>query len=219
MKRTRILIIDDHPAMRHGLAQLIDQEFDFEVCGEAEDRTSALDAITRSSPDFILLDIALKDKSNTGLDLIHDIQTRLGDIPILVVSMHDEALYAERALRAGARGYLMKQEPIRQILVAIRQILAGGVYLSEAVNTSLLLGHVGSISKPDKADRIDSLSSREFEIFRLIGNGMQPREIAAALNLSAKTVESHRSNMRKKLGFPSARELALYAVDWTRRNP
>jgi DNA-binding NarL/FixJ family response regulator len=219
MKTTQILIVDDHPAMRYGLAQLIDKEPDLEVCGEAEDRPTVLAALQRTPPDFILLDIALKDKSGTGLDLIRDIQSRLGDIPILIVSMHDEALYAERALRAGARGYLMKQEPVREVITAIRRMLDGGVYLSSEMNNALLLRHVGPARKPAKLDPTECLSNREFEVFRLIGKGMQPREIGGALNLSTKTVEAHRLNMRKKLGLADARELAGFAVDWTHRNP
>jgi DNA-binding NarL/FixJ family response regulator len=218
MEKTRILVVDDHPAMRHGLAQLINKEDDLEVCCEAEDRSSVLAAVQNLAPDFILLDIALKDKSGTGLDLIRDIHNHLSEAPILVMSMYDETLYAERALRAGALGYLMKQEPVREVVNAIRRILEGGVYLSETMNNILLLRHVGPDSEPDNLDPTECLSRREFEVFHLVGNGMQPREIADALNLSTKTVETHRLNIRKKLGLANASELTRFAIAWIRRN-
>ena len=214
---TRVLVVDDHPAMRHGLAQLIDGEPDLEICGEAADRRSMLAAMGRAAPDLVVLDIALKDRSSSGLDLIADLRAQLGDVPILVYSMHEEALYAERALRAGARGYLMKQEPVREVLVAIRHILAGGVYVSQSINKSLLLQHVGLKQKPATNDPSASLTGREFEVFRLIGNGLQPRGIAEALNLSVKTVETHRLNIRRKLGLAKAAELTRLAVEWVHR--
>ncbi len=214
---TRILVVDDHPAMRHGLAQLIAGEADLEICGEAEDRPSMAAAIGKSQPDLVVLDIALKDRSYSGLDLIEDIRTRLGEVPILIFSMHDESLYAERALKAGARGYLMKQESIREVIVAIRRILGGGIYVSKAVRDSLLKQHVGSRPQPDAADPASCLTGREFEVFRLIGEGLQPREIGEALNLSVKTIETHRINIRRKLGLSNASELTRLAVKWIHR--
>ncbi len=218
MKVTKILIVDDHPAMRHGLAQLIGREPDLEVCGEAGTRSEVMDAVSTSPPDFVVLDIALKDKSSTGLDLIRDIHKRLGPIPILIVSMHDESLYAERALHAGARGYLMKQEPVRQVIAAVRRILAGGVYVSEEMNAALLRQHVGPNQNGASMTPVERLSGREFEVFRLIGKGLQPREIGTELFLSTKTVETHRLNMRRKLGFANASDLTRFAVDWFRSN-
>lgn len=214
---TRILVVDDHPAMRHGLAQLIAGEPGLEICGEAEDRQSMIGAIDRSPPDLIVLDIGLKDRSCSGLDLIEDIRARLGEVPILIFSMHDESLYAERALRAGARGYLMKQESVREVIVAIRQILAGGVYASQGFKESLVKQRVGSKPQPDDGDPATRLTNREFEVFRLIGEGLQPREISNALFLSVKTVETHRINIRKKLGLQNAAELTRLAVKWVHR--
>ncbi len=214
---TRILLVDDHPAMRHGLAQLIAGEPDLEICGEAEDRQSMMAAIDKSPPDLVVLDIGLKNRECSGLDLIEDIRARLGEIPILIFSMHDEALYAERALRAGARGYLMKQESVREVVVAIRQILAGGIYLSQEIKESLLKQHVGPGPQPDAADPASCLTCREFEVFRLIGEGLQPREIGEALFVSTKTVETHRINIRRKLGLQNAAELTRLAVKWVHR--
>lgn len=212
--RTRILLIDDHPAMRHGLAQLIDAEPDLEVCGEAEDRASLLDRLVDTTPDLIVLDIALRDRTCSGLDLVPDIRSRLGEVPILIYSMHDEAFYAERALRAGARGYLMKQEPVRQVIVALRLILEGGVYLSPEINRSLLMRHVGPAAATGRPDPATSLTGRQFEVLRLIGRGLQPREIAGAMNLSVKTVETHRRNIRRRLNLADAAALTRFAVDY-----
>lgn len=218
MKTKRVLLVDDHPAMRHGLAQLIENEPDLEVCCEADDRASALKLLRTGNPDLIVLDIALKDKATSGLDLIQDIRSRCPQIPILMVSMHNEALYAERALRAGARGYLMKQEPVREVIVAIRRILEGGVYLSTAMSDAMLLKHVANIKSAVHKDPIESLSNREFEVFRLVGQGLQPRQIAEQLHLGVKTVETHRLNIRKKLGLPNAAALTRFAVEWMREN-
>jgi len=215
-KITRILIVDDHPAMRHGIAQLIANEKDLDVCGEAGDRREALNAIDRDPPDFVVLDIALKDRDRTGLDLIYDIHARAGQIPILIYSMHEETIYAERALRAGARGYLMKQEPARRIIVAVRKIINDGIYVSDLINHKILLRHIGSPGKQQApATPEDCLSGREFEVFRLIGKGLQPRDIAQKLYLSTKTVETHRMNIRKKLGKANAAEVTRYAVEWS----
>ena len=214
---TRILVVDDHPAMRHGLVQLIASEPDLEICGEAEDRQTMLEAIGRASPDLVVLDIALTDRSCSGLDLIADIRMQLGAVPILVYSMHDEALYAERALRAGARGYLMKQEPVRDVVAAIRIILEGGVYVSETISKSLLRQHVGQKPRIEATNPAACLTDREFEVFRLVGQGLQPREIAEALARSVKTVESHRLNIRRKLGLDSAAALTRYAIEWVHR--
>lgn len=216
MKKTRILIVDDHPAMRHGLAQLIAKESDLEVCNEAGDRRETLAAIRRDSPDFVILDIGLKDPAGTGLDLIQEIHAHAGPVPILIYSMHDELVYAERALRSGARGYLMKQEPVREIIRAIRRILQTGVYVSEEINRRILLHHVGKSKKPRSraSSPQDCLTDREFEVFRLVGKGLHPREIAKRLHLSVKTVETHRMNIRKKLDLADASTLIRYAVEW-----
>ncbi|GAB6057859.1 response regulator [Desulfonatronum parangueonense] len=216
-RKTQILIVDDHPAVRHGIAQLIAAEPDLAVSGEAADRDEALQAISRHKPDFVVLDISLKGKSGSGLELVDVIHELAGPIPILIYSMHDEVLYALRALRAGARGYLMKQEPVRQVIAAIRTVLAGGVFVSEDMQQALLQRHVSPGTEPLPASPIQSLSDREVAVFQYIGHGLQPREIASALVLSVKTVETHRMNIRKKLGLTNASELTRFAVNWMRR--
>ncbi len=218
MSATKIMLVDDHPAMRHGLAQLINAEADLDVCGEADDRPGAMAVFERRRPDLVVVDVALKDSSSSGLDLVCDLRARRADLPILVYSMHDEALYAERALRMGARGYLMKQQPVRELLVAVRRVLDGGVYVSPAITSRLLLRHVGDTRGPLVTDPTACLSSREFEVFRLIGKGLPPREIGEVLHLSPKTIETHRQNIRKKLGLMNASELTRRAVEWGRKS-
>jgi len=215
-KKTRVFLVDDHPAMRHGIAQLVARENDLEVCGEAGDRRETLNAIAGDPPDLIILDIALKDPDRTGLDLVSEIHACVGPVPILIYSMHDEKIYAERALRAGARGYLMKQEPVRRIIHAVRAIIKDGIYVSEEIGRRILLKHIGaSPEQQPSATPEDCLSEREFEVFRLIGKGLQPREIAQKLYLSTKTVETHRMNIRKKFGMANASEVTRYAVEWS----
>ena len=214
--KTRVLIVDDHPAMRHGIAQMVAKEKDLEVSGEAGDCRETLNAITSAPPGFIVLDIGLKDSEYTGLDLVSEIHASVGPVPILIYSMHDEKIYAERALRAGARGYLMKQEPVRQLIHAIRAIIKDGIYVSEEVKRKILLKQIGTVS--EKQQNIipeESLSIREFEVFRLIGKGLRPREIAQQMCLSTKTVETHRMNIRKKFGMLNAAEVTRYAVEWS----
>lgn len=208
-------MVDDHPAMRHGIAQLVAREKDLEVCGEAGDRRDTLNAIADDPPGLIVLDIALKDTDRTGLDLVSEIHACVGPVPILIYSMHDEKIYAERALRAGARGYLMKQEPVRRIIHAIRTIIQDGIYVSEEIARRILLKHIGA--SPEEQPLVtleDCLSKRQFEVFQLIGKGLQPREIAKKLCLSPKTVETHRMNIRKKFGMATASEVIQYAVEW-----
>ncbi len=207
--------------MRHGIAQLITHEADLEVCGEAADRQSAMENLARVSPDLAIVDIALQGSDQSGLDLIVEIHAAWPDLPLLAYSMHDERNFAERAMRAGARGYLMKQEPVRLLIDAIHRILEGGVFVSEAMNRRLLLLHVGKT--PDRRESVpaqpqDLLTAREFEIFRLIGTGLPPREIARQLCLSVKTIETHRMNIRKKLGMANAFELTRHAVRWVHSN-
>jgi DNA-binding NarL/FixJ family response regulator len=202
--------------MRHGIAQLVAKENDLEVCGEAGDRRETLNAIAGVPPDFIVLDIALKDPDRTGLDLVSEIHACVGPVPILIYSMHDEKIYAERALRAGARGYLMKQEPVRRIIHAIRAIIKDGIYVSEEIGRRILLKHIGA--SPEQQPSVtpeECLSEREFEVFRLIGKGLQPREIGEKLCISTKTVETHRMNIRKKFAMANASEVIRYAVEWS----
>jgi DNA-binding NarL/FixJ family response regulator len=208
--RTRILIVDDHPMMREGLAQLIGNEKDLEVCGQAETGQQAFELVKRLEPGLVLLDISLPDKS--GLDLIKDFQSFFPTLAVLVISMHDEALYAERVLRAGGRGYIMKQEGGKKLMQAIRQVLSGQIFVSEKISLRILENFSGR-TQPRSA--VQSLTDREFEVFQLIGQGLATREIAERLHLSVKTVEVHRVNMKQKLQIETASQLIRYAVQWT----
>ncbi len=205
----KILIVDDHPLVRAGLAQLIGDCPDLEVCGEAADMAEALKQIDASSPDLAIIDLSLAGGS--GLDLIEHIKSRGRDILMLVASMHDEALYAERVLAAGARGYINKQEAQESIIQAIRQVLNGKVYLSQHMTDRLLSGMVDTSG--EKRD-IDSLSNRELQVFELIGQGVTTSQMAEQLNLSIKTIETHQAHIKKKLGLGSAHELNQRAIRW-----
>jgi DNA-binding NarL/FixJ family response regulator len=205
----KILIVDDHPLVRTGLAQLISDCPDLEVCGEAADMAEALKQIDASSPDLAIIDLSLAGGS--GLDLIEHIKSRDRDILMLVASMHDETLYAERVLAAGARGYINKQEAQESIIQAIRQVLNGKVYLSQHMTERLLSGMVDAIG--EKRD-IDSLSNRELQVFELIGQGVTTSQMAEQLNLSVKTIETHQAHIKKKLGLGSAHELNQRAIRW-----
>jgi DNA-binding NarL/FixJ family response regulator len=207
----RLLIVDDHPMMRNGLAQLIDNEGDLKVVAEADNAGQAIQAIAKNKFDLVLVDISLPDKN--GLELIKDIRTLKPDLPILVVSMHDELIYAERVLRAGARGYIMKQEGGQKFLIAIRQVLAGKVFVSEKMSARILENFSG-IQMESSSSPVQKLSDREFEVFQLIGHGVGTRDIAGRLHLSVKTVEVHRANIKGKLNLGTATELVHYAVRW-----
>jgi DNA-binding NarL/FixJ family response regulator len=207
----RLLIVDDHPMMRTGLAQLIDNEVDLKVCAEAENAGQALDIAVRQALDLILLDISLPDKN--GLELIKDIRALKPALPILVVSMHDESLYAERVLRAGGRGYIMKQEGGKKLLQAVRHVLSGQIYVSEKMAAGILETFSGRHTEV-AASPVQQLSDREFEVFQLIGQGKSTREIAVHLHLSAKTVEVHRLNIKKKLKLKTSTDLVRHAVRW-----
>jgi DNA-binding NarL/FixJ family response regulator len=207
----QLLIVDDHPMMRTGLAQLIDNEPDLEVAAEAGNARQALDAVIKLKLDLILLDISLPDKS--GLELIKDIRAVKPEATVLVVSMHDESLYAERVLRAGARGYIMKQEGGKKFLQAIRRVLDGGMFVSEKMSSRILEifsgQHAGQTASP-----LARLSDREFEVFQLIARGADTHEIAKQLRVSVKTVEAHRVHIKEKLQLKTATELVRYAVRW-----
>ena len=206
---TRILIVDDHPLVRTGFAQLIGDCPDLEVCGEAGDMVEALEQIEATRPDLAIIDLSLAGGS--GLDLIERVKTRYKQVLMLVASMHDETLYAERVLTAGARGYINKQEAQDRIIQAIRTVLAGKVYLSQAMTERMLNGMVESDG--DRRD-IESLSNRELQVFELIGRGVPSGQIAAQLNLSVKTIETHQAHIKKKLGLASAHELTQRAIRW-----
>ena len=208
----KVLIVDDHELLRMAVSQLIEHEGDLCVCGEAEDAKGALKSINELKPDIAIVDITLKDSH--GIELVKDIKIRWPDFPVLVLSMHDESFYAERVLRAGARGYVTKAEVSAKVIEGLRKILNGEVYISEAIASKMLSkllgGGSGATSFP-----IDTLSDREFEVFELIGRGLQSRLIAEQLHVSIKTVDAHREHIKKKLGLESATDLLMYAVQWS----
>lgn len=212
--RKRILLVDDHAVVRFGIAQLINRQNDLIVCGEEEDARKALDTITRLQPELIIADLSLKDSS--GLELIRNIKAQFPALPILVVSVHDETVYAEIAFRAGALGYLMKQEALEKIVTAIRRVLTGSVYVSDALGAKMLQQQVRGHTDVQQP-AIKSLSDREVEVFHLIGQWKKTKEIASELHLSVKTVEYYREQIKRKLNLKDASELTQYATAWVQR--
>lgn len=210
-QRHRVLIVDDHPIVREGLRALISQQPDLEVCGEAEGATDAMEKLRSTEPDIAVIDISLKD--GDGLELIRQIRQSESPVRILVSSMHDEGLYARRSLRAGALGYVSKENAARQIVDAIRRVLEGKIYLSEKLSDQLLTQLLRLENDPDYRS-VESLSDRELEVFRCIGQGQTTREIAARLTLSVKTVETYRQRIREKLALRNGAELARRASQW-----
>lgn len=206
----RILLVDDHPIIRQGLRQLIALEPDLKVCGEAESASEAFRALKSLVPDLAVIDISLKDSN--GIDLVRDAHTHYPNLAILVLSMHNEGVYAERVLRAGASGYITKDEAIERFVLAIRKVLAGEVYLTDKLASSLLSRMVTSPTR--KTTGVDDLSNRELQVFDLIGQGLNTRGIADRLHVSPKTVESHRENIKKKLRLADAAKLLRQAVIW-----
>lgn len=211
----RILIVDDHPIFRHGLSELINQENDLEVCGEAEDYHSAWKAIADLAPDMIIVDITLKDMS--GIDLIKEVRKHYKGIPMLVISMHDEALYAERAFRSGARGYVMKQEASESVVQAIRQVMRGGFYASKKVTEDILVRFIEGPREPVESP-LQALTDRELEVFHLIGEGLSISEIGRRLHLSVKTIGTYRERIKEKLNLRNATELLRYALNWAEKD-
>ena len=210
--KTRIFIVDDHPIVREGLSLMMNREPDMMVCGEAEEATRALQAITTAKPDFLIVDISLSGPD--GLDLLKSIRSRYPSLPVLILSMHDESIYAERALRAGANGYIMKQEATERVLVAVRQILTKKVYVSDRIANRMLQQYIkGSVNQSKSP--IAELSDRELEVFRLIGEGHGTRMIADELHLSVKTVESYQAHIKEKLALKNGRELVQRAIQWS----
>ena len=207
----KVYIVDDHPLMRKGLVMTIEKEMGFEVSGQNESAEGALSEIVNDVPDVAVVDISLPGMN--GIELIKNLLHQLPDLKILVVSRHDEELYAERALRAGAKGYLMKLEAAETLITAIRQILKGGIYLSDKIGTKMLMKLTsGNTSKSDNP--LDVLSDRELEVFELTGKGLSTRDIGGKLHISVKTVESHRANIKDKLHLETANELMRHAVRW-----
>ncbi len=209
--KARIVIVDDHPIVRQGLSDLINREKDLVVCAQAEDTSQAIKAIKTMDPDMVIVDISLKEGS--GLELIKDIKFKFDVLPMLVLSMHPEFLYAERALRAGAKGYIMKQEPNKEVIGAIRKILDGALYLSDKMMQKLVYKLVDVEAEAGQS-LSDRLSDRELEVFSLLGQGNGTRQIADKLHLSVKTIETYRSHIKEKLNFESGSELLHHAFLW-----
>jgi len=207
----KVFIVDDHPIVRQGLAQLINQENDLVVCGEASDIPSALQAILKCSPDILIVDISLGQES--GIRLIEEVLIRKPELPALVLSMHDEFLYAERCLKAGAKGYVMKQEPPEKVIQAIKKVLKGGMYISEKLSAKFLHKFITKRSE-EHGSPIESLSNRELEVFQLIGQGLKTRKIAEQLNLSVKTIETYIEHIKRKMDIDDSRNLILHAAQW-----
>lgn len=213
LEQRRVLVVDDHPILREGLRGLIDQQADLVVCGEAGTVDNALRLVQETNPDAMIADISLGKES--GLDLIQRARELMPSLAILVLSMHDEMIYAERALRSGAGGYVMKQEATAQVITALRCVIEGRMFVSPAVTERLLntLARPAS-SRPNYS--VDRLTNRELEVFRLIGTGVTSAEIANNLHISRKTVETHRTRIKEKLGAATAAELVIQAATWLR---
>ena len=210
--KKRVLLVDDHPIMRHGLAQLIRAEEGLDVCGGAGTAAEGLTAVGDCKPDLVVVDLTLPDKN--GLELLKDIQALHPGTLCIVLSMHDESVYAERALRAGARGYVMKEAAADHLVEAIRRVLGGGIYVSNAMASRMLEGMTaGTRSKPT-ASLIDRLTDRELEILEMIGKGVATKIIAEKLSISARTVEAHRSHIKEKIGITDGAALVRFAVNW-----
>jgi DNA-binding NarL/FixJ family response regulator len=216
VRRARVLIVDDHPAVREALAIRIARQPDLEVCAEAADLADALRLVAETQPDVAVVDISLKTSS--GIDLIKRIKDRNDSVRMLVWSMHSETLYAERALRAGAMGYISKDQATEKIVEAIHRVLEGRVYLSEAMAEHLLQRVVGTGREEVRRSPVEALADRELEVFRLIGKGVKTGEIADRLHLSIKTIETYRDRIRQKLDLEDGTKLARYATQWVLEN-
>lgn len=212
MKR-KIVIIDDHPALRQGLRIFIESDTDFTVCGEAEDSNSAIRVLNDTNPDIALVDISLESEL-AGLELVRAISSRFPKINILVLSMFDENIYAERCLRAGAKGYIMKSEAQEKILLAINRILSGKIYLSEDIASNILEKLIHG-NKDSQLDPVGNLSDKEFEVFQSVGKGLSSREIARNMNLSKNTIESHKRHIKEKLRLKGAHDLIKFSSQWS----
>ncbi len=209
---TKILIVDDHPLLRQGIRQVIELEEDLRVSGEASTANEAIDMVNRDTPDMVIVDITLAGNVS-GIELVKSLNERFPEIRTLVLTMHDESLYAERAIRAGARGYIMKEVASKNIISAIRTIMNDELYLSDAVSKRIIDKLVRG-SADTAGISVEQLSNREFEIFQMIGNGFSTKEMARKLNLSIYTVESHKKNIKEKLKLKNSSDLAKYAIQW-----
>ncbi len=214
IKKLKVFLVDDHRVLREGMRKLIDLEKDLEVCGEASDSQEAMERLPACKPDLALIDLGLKGVG--GLELIKNLKQRLPHLSILVMSMFEETIYAERALRAGAKGYVMKHEPSETVITALRRVAQGKTYLSPSMSERML----DKLSAPDAtASPMDVLSNRELEVFQLSGKGLKPAAIAEALHLSVKTIETYREQIKTKLGLDNAAELSQYAIAFARNQP
>jgi DNA-binding NarL/FixJ family response regulator len=207
----RIVIVDDHPLFRKGLEQLISSEDGLAICGEAGDASTAMTVIRQKKPDLVIVDLSLPGAN--GIELIKNIRAEFHKVPVLTLSMHDESLYALRALRAGAQGYVMKQEALENVIIALRELFSGRPYLSPAMSATVIAKFARGPGEAG-ANVVDKLSDRELEILELIGKGRDVREIAKMLHLSPKTVETHRAHIKEKLNLANARQVARFAVQW-----
>jgi DNA-binding NarL/FixJ family response regulator len=211
-KKSKVFIVDDHPIVRQGLIHLINQESDFFVCGDAGDMLSAKEALARTSPDIVIVDIALGQSS--GIRLIEDIAHQYPEMKTVALSMHDESVYGERCLRAGARGYIMKQEEPGNVITALRKVIKGDVYISENLRDIFLNKFINKKYQATGFSSISALSNRELEVFQLFGQGLKTQQIAGELDLSVKTVETHIEHIKHKMNFKSLHELTTYAIRW-----
>jgi DNA-binding NarL/FixJ family response regulator len=209
VKKKTVFVVDDHPLLRQGLALMINREHDLMVCGEAEEAQTAMREIAAKQPDILIADISLNGPD--GLDLLKSLRMLYPTLPVLILSMHDESIYAERSLRARANGYIMKAEATEKVLIAVRRILGGEIYLSDRMANKLLHQYVSG-SSADVNSRLSALSDRELEVFRLIGEGNSTRQIAEKLHLSVKTVETYQAHIKEKLSLHSGRELVQHAI-------
>ncbi|HEY4210219.1 MAG TPA: response regulator transcription factor [Steroidobacteraceae bacterium] len=213
----RVLIVDDHPIVRQGLRRMIEPEPDLVVCGEVQTEREARAAIRALSPDVVIVDISLAQ--GDGLELVRDVHAQQPELPMLVLSMHDELIYAERLLAAGASGYIMKHAASDQLLIALRQVLSGEIYLSDSLKNSVARSRLdGSEGTGSGGDPIDRLSNRELQVLSLIGRGHSSREAAESLGLSVKTVETHRQSLKRKLNLATNAQLLQYAINWASRS-
>jgi DNA-binding NarL/FixJ family response regulator len=211
--KTKVFLVDDHPLVREWLTQILQREKDLVVCGEAEDGPEAVAKIEQCHPDIVIADISLK--TTHGLELVKDLQSRLPSLPVLILSMHDESLYAERVLRAGAKGYITKQEATKKIMLAVRQVLSGQIYVSEKMATRMLHKMVlGRSAEKSSNSPVERLTDRELEVFQLIGRGQGTRKIAEELHLGIKTVESYRARIKEKLKLEDGTQLLQQAIQW-----
>jgi len=210
--RKRVLLVDDHAVVRRGLAALLAEEADLAVCGEAGSAPQALEAMRQLDPDAVLLDISLPGPN--GIELTKAMLAERPKLPILVFSAHDESLYALRALRAGARGYVMKSEPVNEVLAALRKVLGGDIYVSSRFGERLVFQAVQSQNGSVPGSPVESLSDRELEVLHHLGKGCSTRDIATTLNLSVKTIETHRAHIKEKLGVKDSEEMVRFALDW-----